>query len=422
MDFFMLLTYLFSLFHNNQTAGPSHSSPDVNSKIFNVFNYGAIGNGYADDTKAFMDAWEDTCNYIGSKSTMEIPQGRAFLLQPIGFHGPCKSKKIVFSISGNLTAPYAPYQWKCNEDYCHQWIEFAHINGLYIDGPGTIDGQGPKWWSLNCKKYEQACHRRPRGMVISHSSNVHISNIVVKDSPNFQMSLEDSKWIFVKQLTITADGDSPNTDGIHIQRCRNVFVHNSNIHTGDDCISIGDGSKYVNISGISCGPGHGISIGSLGRNGSKETVENVIVRDCIFRKTDNGVRIKTWQGGRGLVRNILFERIKLHGVTRPIIIDQFYCPHSQCNNHTDAVEIKNIMYKHIHGTAVKKPFVELLCSKSVPCRDIYMNDIYILDQDEGKGKKYHKRSSHPPAECINVRGESNGAIKPKLACLDSERH
>ncbi|KAG2307647.1 hypothetical protein Bca52824_027395 [Brassica carinata] len=65
------------------------------------------------------------------------------------------------------------------------------------------------------------------------------------------------------------------------------------------------------------------------------------------------------------------------------------------------------MYKHIHGTAVRKPFVKLLCSKSVPCRDIYMKDINILDQDEGKGMKYHKRSSHPPAECINVRGESN---------------
>lgn len=49
----MLLTYLFSLFHNNQT-GPSHSSPDVNSKIFNVFDYGAIGNGYADDTKVSL--------------------------------------------------------------------------------------------------------------------------------------------------------------------------------------------------------------------------------------------------------------------------------------------------------------------------------------------------------------------------------
>lgn len=56
---------------------------------------------------------------------------------------------------------------------------------------------------------------------------------MVKDSPNFQMSLEDSKWVFVKQITITADGDSPNTDGIHIQRSHNVLVYNSNIRTGD---------------------------------------------------------------------------------------------------------------------------------------------------------------------------------------------
>lgn len=70
-------------------------------------------------------------------------------------------------------------------------------------------------------------------MVIAHSSDVHISNIMVKDSPNFQMSLEDSKWVFAKQLTITADGDSPNTDGIHIQRSQNVFIYNSNIRTGD---------------------------------------------------------------------------------------------------------------------------------------------------------------------------------------------
>lgn len=73
-------------------------------------------------------------------------------------------------------------------------------------------------------------------MVISHSSNVHISNIMVKDSPNFQMSLEDSKWVIVKQLTITADGDSPNTDGIHIQRSQNVIVYDSNIRTGDSSL------------------------------------------------------------------------------------------------------------------------------------------------------------------------------------------
>lgn len=48
--------------------------------------------------QAFKDAWEDTCNYIGSQSTMEIPEGYTFLLQPIEFHGPCKSKKIILSV------------------------------------------------------------------------------------------------------------------------------------------------------------------------------------------------------------------------------------------------------------------------------------------------------------------------------------
>ncbi|KAL1205427.1 putative polygalacturonase [Cardamine amara subsp. amara] len=381
------LTFLLSLtlFHTFQLV-QSQFSPHHDSRSFNVLNYGAVGDGFSDDSKAFNDAWEDTCNYIGSQSTMEIPQGRTFLLQPVEFHGPCKSKKILLSINGNLIAPEAPYQWKCKEDHCHKWIEFAHINGLYIDGPGTLDGQGPSWWSLNCKKYKNACLKRPRGVVISHSSNVHISNIMVKDSPNFQMSLEDSKWVFVKKLTITADGDSPNTDGIHIQRSQNVFVYNSNIRTGDDCISIGDGSKYVNISRISCGPGHGISIGSLGRYGTKETVENVVVRDCTFRETTNGVRIKTWQ--------------------------------------TDALEIKNVMYNHIHGTSIKKPFVQLLCSKSVPCKEIFMNDINIHDEEEEmrNRKSLSHHDHHPLAECINVTGESNGVMKPKLACLESRRH
>lgn len=49
----MLLTYLLSFFHDYQTI-PSHFSFDLNSTIFNVFEYGAIGNGYADDTKVTL--------------------------------------------------------------------------------------------------------------------------------------------------------------------------------------------------------------------------------------------------------------------------------------------------------------------------------------------------------------------------------
>lgn len=89
---------------------------------------------------------------------------------------------------------------------------------------------------------------------------------------------------------------------------------------------------------------------------------------------------------------------------------------------TDAVEIKNVMYNHIHGTSTKKPFVQLLCSKSVPCKEIFMNDINIHDEEEEmKNRKSLSRHDHPSAECINVRGESNGVMKPKLSCLKSKR-
>ncbi|ERN04813.1 hypothetical protein AMTR_s00146p00011810, partial [Amborella trichopoda] len=68
-----------------------------------------------------------------------------------------------------------------------------------------------------------------------------------------------------------------------------------NFFVGDDCISIGDGTYDVNASKITCGPGHGISIGSLGKDGTRSTAEMIHVKDSFFIGTKNGARIKTWQ-------------------------------------------------------------------------------------------------------------------------------
>jgi polygalacturonase len=51
----------------------------------------------------------------------------------------------------------------------------------------------------------------------------------------------------------------------------------------------------VYIHNVNCGPGHGISIGGLGRDNSKACVSNVTVRDVAMLNTLTGVRIKTWQ-------------------------------------------------------------------------------------------------------------------------------
>lgn len=64
---------------------------------------------------------------------------------------------------------------------------------------------------------------------------------------------------------------------------------------GDDCVSIQTGCSNVYVHNVNCGPGHGISIGSLGKDNTKACVSNITVRDVMMHNTMNGVRIKTWQ-------------------------------------------------------------------------------------------------------------------------------
>jgi polygalacturonase len=60
-------------------------------------------------------------------------------------------------------------------------------------------------------------------------------------------------------------------------------------------VSIQTGCSNVYIHNVNCGPGHGISIGGLGKANTKACVSNVTVRDVTMTNTLTGVRIKTWQ-------------------------------------------------------------------------------------------------------------------------------
>lgn len=146
------------------------------------------------------------------------------------------------------------------------------------------------------------------------------------------MNIFSCRDINLDHMQITAPGNSPNTDGIHIAETTGLRVWDSVISTGDDCLSFGPGTKNVDISRVRCGPGHGISIGSLGKNPNEKDVEGFLIRDSNFIGTQNGVRIKTWALPNALnVYNITFQGISMHNVENPIIIDQEYCPSGNCN-------------------------------------------------------------------------------------------
>ncbi|KAL3723242.1 hypothetical protein ACJRO7_035428 [Eucalyptus globulus] len=390
----------------------SQPSVDDGQSFFDVIEYGAVGDGRTDDTKAFKKAWTDACKSSVSMPIMHVPQNKTCLLQPLVLRGPCNSQNLTIQIDGTLVASGDPSAWKCDKKDCRHWIMISDVDGLSVLGSGAINGNGSEWWDHSlCHHHHVGCGKKPTGLVIDKCNEVRLSELTFKDSPQMHIAIEGSTRVTAANLTITSPGHSPNTDGIHIQRSQHVLVRDCYIGTGDDCISIGQGSAHLDISGISCGPGHGVSIGSLGKHGSRETVEDVHVRDVHFVGTSNGVRIKTWQGGKGYARDIVFERITISNSSHPIIIDQFYCDHEHCKNQTSAVQISNVTYSQVNGTSHAKAAVELACSETHPCRDILMKDITLNLTVKGK-----ETTSH----CSNVRGRRNSNIFPNISCLEED--
>jgi polygalacturonase len=189
----------------------------------------------------------------------------------------------------------------------------------------------------------------------------------------------------LNRLSITAPGTSTNTDGIHITRSKDVQVRDCLIKTGDDWMSIEDGTHNLHVTKVVCGPGHGISIGSLADDNSRAEVSGITIDSIQLYGTTNGARIKTWQGGSGYAKDIIFRNMIMDNVQNPIIIDQNYCDSAKpCKDQESVVEISNIVFKNIRGTTTSKDAIKLSCSKNTPCSDIALENIELkLEGDNG---------------------------------------
>ncbi|KZV45676.1 hypothetical protein F511_02336 [Dorcoceras hygrometricum] len=362
---------------------PPASSPS-NSSIatFNVLNYGAQGNGIADDTNAFAAAWTDACKVQGS--VMLVPSGSVFFVKPISFSGPNCQSNIVFQLDGKIIAPTDSGAWGSG---LLQWIQFTKLKSITIRGKGIIDGQGSVWWnSKHSTEYLAAetdadtesggrmPSTRPTALRFYGSSDVTVTGITIQNSQQTHLKFDSCTGVQVSGISISSPADSPNTDGIHLQNSQNVVIHAVSLACGDDCISIQTGCSNVNIYDITCGPGHGISIGGLGPDGTKACVSNINVRDSTIHNTSTGLRIKTWQGGSGSVKGVTFTNIEVSGVGTPLMIDQFYCNSNKCANKTSAVAISDISYQSIKGTYTSRP-AYFACSDSTPCVGIKLSNV-----------------------------------------------
>ncbi|KAL5710113.1 galacturonan 1,4-alpha-galacturonidase [Ranunculus cassubicifolius] len=340
--------------------------------VVDVTKLGAVADGKTDNAKAFTSAWTQACGAT-QKTKMLIPPGN-YLTGPVNFQGQCKNP-VEVQLDGTILAPPDLYG-------VQDWVVFKYITGFTLSGKGGFDGQGKLTWSQNnCKNKESGgkCIF-PISVRFNFVNDAVISGITSKDSKLAHINVFGCKNIKLQRVTVSAPGDSLNTDGIHIGSSQGVEISGSTIGTGDDCISMVSGTSNVNIFDVRCGPGHGIAIGSMGGPGGKEeTITSVSVKNCTITGTDNGVRIKTWPAGvAGVASNLTFEDIVMDNVQNPVVIDQEYCPYNKCNKAIPSkIKISDVRFRNIRGTSATKEAVFLSCSKGVPCAGVEISDINL---------------------------------------------
>ncbi|KAH0655760.1 hypothetical protein KY285_030642 [Solanum tuberosum] len=365
---------------------------NAEGKVFNVLSYGAKADGVTDNSKAFLKAWAAACKWNGQAKLL-IPLG-VYMVNVVNFLGPCEKSTLTFQIKGIIKAPIDPKSF-CNSS----WISFQYINDLKIKGGGTLDGQGSFTWG------KHQCSSMTLGF--NFVNNTVVRDIHSINSKNIHFKVFACENMTFSHVNITAPRDSPNTDGIHISHSTNIHVLDSYIGTGDDCIAMIAGSNNINISGVTCGPGHGISIGSLG-NSPNEVVKDIHVKNCTLIATQNGLRIKTWASSNvGNITNITFEDIIMEKVRNPIFIDQHYCPIHHCSKQPSSVQIKDVTFNNVRGSSSSRRAVILDCSALFSCEKINLNDINLA---------YHGRHGHAIAFCAHAKGKATGKELPP-SCL-----
>tara|TARA_B100000886_G_C20413612_1_gene488230 strand:+ start:63 stop:803 length:741 start_codon:yes stop_codon:yes gene_type:complete len=138
-----------------------------------------------------------------------------------------------------------------------------------------------------------------------------------------------SENIIIDSVTIISPNNSPNTDGINPESSKNIFIKNSVISVGDDCVALKSGrnndgrarnlaSENIYIKNCTFSNGHGgIVIGSELSGG----VRNVVIEDCNMSSPNllRALRIKSNKYRGAYVQNISMRNTKIDTIGGPIV-------------------------------------------------------------------------------------------------------
>ncbi|XP_064999936.1 probable polygalacturonase isoform X2 [Musa acuminata AAA Group] len=288
-------------------------SPRLRAALYNLTDFGGVGDGKTLNTEAFERAVE-AISKLGSRGggQLNVPSG-LWLTAPF-----------------NLT---------------------SHMTLFLAEGAVILGIEDERYWPLMppLPSYGYGReHRGPRYGSLIHGEN--LKDIVITDS--CEDVLIENSYICV--------GD----DAVAIK-------------SGWDQYGIAYGRPSTNITlrnlTVRSVVSAGISIGSEMSGG----VSNVTVEDLIVWESRRGIRIKTAAGRGGYVRDIFYHNVTLDNVRVGIVIKTDYNEHPDNGFDAKAVPIiENITFSGIHGQSVRVP-VRIHGSEEIFIKGVSFKDMSV---------------------------------------------
>ena len=350
--------------------------PAFVDRIVYVDNYGARPYCYTiEDASRNADAINRAINYISEKGggTVVIPEGIWFTA-PIEIKSDVElriEKNAILKFSKDIDQyPLIITNYEGQECIrAKSPITAENAINIGITGGGVIDGSGDLWrpvkqfkltdrqWEALMKKSqytidtkeggiwmptessfkgnehniqldaENALEKaseyydfyRPVMVSLRHCKRILLDGVTFMNSPAWNIHPFFCKNLTVRNVTVSNPYYAQNGDGIDVESCKKVHIHNCTFETGDDAICLKSGKNavarqiegpcedvYIHDCLVNKGHG-GFVIGSEMSRG----IKNVLVENCTFLGTDVGVRIKSALGRGGVIENINVKNIKL---------------------------------------------------------------------------------------------------------------
>jgi polygalacturonase len=393
------------------SAGSAAQAP-----YYDVRAYGAVGDG-ATLTTAAIQKTVDACAAEGGGKVV-IPAGR-YISGPIFLKSrvevELESGAVLLGSTNIADYPSIDGRWEGIERKVYASLFTGRgLEHVSITGRGVMDGQGAVWWVANRKTGQlrrelglqgrepdnppDAPLRWPRPRMINlyNCTNVLIRDVTILNSPSWNVHPVYCENVTLDNLTITSPADSPNTDAVDPDSCRDVRISNCRLDVGDDCIVIKSGyNEDGRRVGVPCEDilvnnctflhGHGgVVIGSE-MSGS---VRNVAVVNCMFDGTQRGLRVKTALGRGGVIEHFRASNLVMRNISDAAFSITSVYADSQSGPATGKSPPETVpVMRHIHWSGVSidgaRRVAELSGLEVSPLEDVSLSQIQALGAKSG---------------------------------------